>query len=84
MRIKTPTLLLASVLKLAGHAAMGVAMGLVFALVLTLTNPSGIMTAIDQCPTPRATFAVFVSTVALTFGIGAALTGFFFMMTEDN
>jgi hypothetical protein len=31
-----------------------------------------------------ATFAVFVSTVALTFGIGAALTGFVFMMTEDS
>jgi hypothetical protein len=64
--------------------AMGVAMGLVFALVLTLTDPSGIMRVIDQSATPGATFAVFVSTVALTFGIGAALTGFVFMMTEDS
>jgi hypothetical protein len=84
MRIKTPTLLIASILKLAGHMAMGVAMGLVFALVLTLANPSGIMIVINQSATPRAMFAVFVSTAALTFGIGAALTGLVFMMTDDS
>jgi hypothetical protein len=84
MRIKTPTLWLASILKLAGHAAMGVAMGLAFALVLALADPSGIMTLINHSATPGITFVIFVGSVAVTFGIGATLTGLIFMMTEDN
>jgi hypothetical protein len=84
MRTKTPTLWLASILKLASHAAMGVAMGLAFALVLALADPSGIMTLINHSATPGITFAIVVGSIALTFGIGATLTGLIFVMTEDN
>jgi hypothetical protein len=69
-------------LKLVGHAAMGVAMGLAFALVLILVDPSGIATLIGYGGSHGTT--VFVGTIVLTFGIGATLTGVVFIMTEDN
>jgi len=62
-------------LKLGSHAAMGVAMGLAFALVLMLADPSGIATLIAHG---------FVGTLVLTFGIGATLTGLVFIVTEDH
>jgi hypothetical protein len=69
-------------LKLVGHAAMGVAMGLAFALILILVDPSGIATLINHGGSQGIT--VFVGTLVLTFGIGATLTGVVFIMTEDN
>ena len=69
-------------LKLVGHAAMGVAMGLAFALVLILVDPSGIATLIGHGGGQGTT--VFVGPLVLTFGIGATLTGVVFIMTEDN
>ncbi|MGC2808740.1 MAG: hypothetical protein WA303_00020 [Bradyrhizobium sp.] len=84
MRIKTPAVWLTSVLKLASHAAMGIAMGLVFTLVLSIADPAGIITLIKHGATPGPTWAMFVGTVLLTFAIGATLTGFIFIMTEDS
>ena len=75
MRIKTPVLWLTSVLKLASHAAMGVAMGLVFTLVLSIADPAGIVTLIKHGASPGPTWSMFVGTVVLTFAIGATLTG---------
>ena len=69
-------------LKLGSHAAMGVAMGLAFALVLMLADPSGIATLIAHGGKPAV--AVFVGTLVLTFGIGATLTGLVFIVTEDH
>jgi uncharacterized membrane protein len=69
-------------LRLANHTAMGVAMGLAFALMLVLINPAGIVTLIDDGG--RQAVAVFVGTLVLTFGIGATLTGAVFILTEDN
>jgi hypothetical protein len=69
-------------LKLIGHAAMGVAMGLAFALLLVLVDPSGIATLVGHGGSQGIT--VFVGTLMLTFGIGATLTGAIFIMTEDN
>jgi hypothetical protein len=66
-------------LKLIGHAAMGVAMGLAFALLLVLMDPSGIATLVGS-----QGITVFVGTLTLTFGIGATLTGAIFIITEDN
>lgn len=84
MRIKTSAALLTSALKLAGHAVMGVAMGLAFVIVLTRFDPTGIMTLIGDSPRPRATLLLFEGTVVLSFTIGATLTGLVFMMTEDR
>jgi hypothetical protein len=83
-RTKTPTVWLASALQLASHSAMGVAMGLALSLILTLADPTGIMTLINHSATPEATLALFVGTIILTFAIGATLTGLVFMMTEDG
>jgi hypothetical protein len=69
-------------LKLVGHAAMGVAMGLAFALTLMLVDPSGIATLIIHGENQG--IAVFVGTLVLTFGIGATLTGVGFIIMEDN
>ena len=69
-------------LKLVGHAAMGVAMGLAFALLLILIDPSGSATLIEHAGGQGIT--VFVGTLVLTFAIGATLTGAVFIMTEDN
>jgi hypothetical protein len=69
-------------LRLVGHAAMGVAMGLAFALILILMDRSGIATAADSGVNRES--LEFVGTLVLNFGIGASLTGLVFMMTEDN
>ena len=72
----------AGLLKLVGHATMGVAMGLALALVLILMDPSGIAGVVDHGGSQG--FTVFVGTFVLSFGIGATLTGVVFMMTEGN
>ena len=84
MHTKRPSGLItpSGLLKLVGHAAMGVAMGLAFALILILVDPSGIATLIDHGGSQGTT--VFVGTLVLTFGIGATLTGVVFIMTENN
>ena len=61
-------------LRLVGQAAMGIAMGLAF--------PSGSAIPVEHGGNQATT--VFVGTLVLTFGIGAALTGAVFIMTEDD
>jgi flagellar motor component MotA len=70
-------------LELAGHAAMGVAVGLAFAFVVTHITASDI-TLINHSPTPAAHLLTFVDTCATTFGIGATLTGLVITLTEDH
>ena len=69
-------------LRLVGHAAMGVAMGLVFALMLILIDPKDIATLIAHAGSQAK--AVFVGTLVLTFAIGAALTGAVFILVKDR
>jgi hypothetical protein len=69
-------------LRLVGQAAMGIAMGLAFALMLILIDPSGLAILVEHGG--RQATTVFVGTLVLTFGIGAALTGAVFIMTEDD
>ena len=84
MHTKRPSGLItpSGLLKLGSHAAMGVAMGLAFALILILVDPAGIATLIDHRGSQGT--AVFVGTLVLTFGIGATLTGVVFIMMENN
>ncbi len=72
------------VLALANHAAMGIALGLVFALILIRTPLFGVLALINLSEDPAATMATFVGTVILMFGIGAALTGFVLTMEDGN
>jgi hypothetical protein len=68
--------------KLMGHAAMGVAMGLAFALILIIANPSGISTLIAHSGSQG--IGVFVGALVATFGVGSTLTGAILLMTEDH
>jgi hypothetical protein len=67
---------------LVDHAAMGVAMGLVLALLLILLDPADIATLIAHGG--KQAIAVCIGTIVLTFGIGATLTGAIFILTEDR
>ena len=72
MRPKKPSALTTPVLllELASHAAMGVAVGLAFALLVTHITPLGIATVINYSVNPAATFLMFVGTCATTFVSG--------------
>ena len=71
-----------AVLAVANHAAMGVALGLIFVLILIWTPFFGVSSLIDLSDDPAETMATFVGTVILMFGVGAALTGFVLMMED--
>ena len=82
---KWPALIKPSLLlEAAGHGAMGVAVGLAFAFVVTHIAASEIATFINRSPAPGAALLSFVSTCATTFGIGATLTGLVIILTEDH
>jgi hypothetical protein len=68
--------------RLVDHTAMGVAMGLVLALLLILLDPADIATLIAHGG--KQAIAVCIGTIVLTFGIGATLTGAIFILTEDR
>lgn len=70
------------VLAVASHAAMGTALGLVFALVVIWTPFFRVLTLISLSDNPHAMLVTFVGTAALMFGVGAALTGLIFMFEE--
>jgi hypothetical protein len=76
-----PSLLL---LEVTSHAAMGVAVGLAFAFLATHITALGIATLINYSPTPDVVMIMFVGTCAITFGIGATLTGLAITLTEDT
>src|SRR6202165_5259485 len=67
----------------ASHTAMGVAVGLAFAFLVTHITALGIATLINYSPAPDAVMLMFVGTCAITFGIGATLTGLAITLTED-
>ena len=73
-----------AILAVANHAAMGVALGLVFALILVSTPLFGVLPLIRLSDNPQETMAMLVGTAALMFGVGAALTGFILMMEDSG
>ncbi len=86
MRTRKPSAWLqpSALLGLASHTAMGIAMGLAFAFVLTLIDTIGVMALINHSADPKATMLVFVGSFTLAFGVGATLTGLVFMMMEEH
>jgi hypothetical protein len=65
------------------HTAMGVAVGLAFSFIVTHITALGVVTLINYSPAPDAVMLMFVGTCAITFGIGATLTGLAITLTED-
>ena len=86
MRTKKPSAsLTASVLlEVAGHTAMGVALGLGFAFALTHIAPIGIVAFIDHSAAPQEVMMMLVITCVTTFGIGAAMTGLALNTMKDS
>lgn len=86
MRARKPPALQNAVilLQLACHAAMGIALGLVFSFALLLIDAFGITTLIAHGADTRTTTAIFVGTFTLAFAVGATLTGFVFTMMEEH
>ena len=84
MHTKKPSGLItpSGLLRLIGHASIGVAMGLAFALILVVADPPGIATLLKHGGSQA--ISGFVGTIVLTFGIGATLTGVVFIMTEND
>jgi hypothetical protein len=81
---KRPALIKPSLLmEVTSHTAMGVAVGLAFAFLVTHIAALGIATLINYSPAPDAVMLMFVGTCAITFGIGATLTGLAITLTED-
>jgi len=70
-------------LEVANHAAMGVAVGLAFAFIVTHVTALGIAALINYSPAPDAAMLMFVGTCTITFGIGATLTGLAITLTEN-
>lgn len=62
--------------ELAREAALGIALGLGFCLLVALIDPSHVASLIAHNAEPRTTAIILVSFYTLTFGIGATLTGF--------
>ena len=74
---------LSLLLEVACHTVMGIAVGLAFAFLATHIAALGIATLINYSPTPDVVMIMFVGTCAMTFGIGATLTGLAVTLTED-
>jgi hypothetical protein len=74
---------LSLLLEVACHTVMGIAVGLAFAFLATHITALGIATLINYSPTPDVVMIMFVGTSAITFGIGATLTGLAVTLTED-
>ena len=71
-------------LELASHGAMGVAVGLAFAFLVTHITGLGIGTLISYSADPPAALLKFAGGCAATFGIGATLTGLVITLTGDQ
>jgi hypothetical protein len=71
-------------LEASSHTAMGIAVGLAFAFLATHVTALGIATLINYSLNPDAVMTMFVRTCAITFGIGATLTGLAITLTEDT
>ena len=83
-KTKTSTIQLTSAVKLAGHAAMGLALGLAFAFFVTRFDPLGIMALVRGDMVAGITPSILIGIIVLSFTVGTTLTGFAFMMMEDR
>ena len=63
---------------------MGVAMGLLFVLVLNILDQSGVVRLIDHSSDQGTTVLVFVGIIVMTFGIGTTLTGLILIMMDES
>lgn len=84
MRRRTPIPTPSVVMKLASNTVMGIAMGLLFVLVLNILDQSGVVRLIDHSSDQGTTVLVFVGIIVMTFGIGTTLTGLILIMMDES
>lgn len=70
--------------ELAGHAAMGTAMGLGFCLLLLLTARQDLVNLIAHNPDSKFTAMLLIGFTSLVFAVGATLTGMVLMTMEES
>jgi len=70
--------------ELAGHAAMGTAMGLGFCFLLLLTARQDLVNLIAHNPDPKFTAMLLIGFTSLVFAVGATLTGMVLMTMEES
>jgi len=68
---------------LANHAALGLALGLGFCLLISVIDPQ-ITSLIAHNAEPQTTAIIIVSFFMLMFGVGTTLTGFVLATAESN
>ena len=84
MRRRTILPIPSVVMKLASNTVMGVALGLLFVLVLNILDQSGVVRLIDHSSDQDTTVLVFVGIIVMTFGIGTTLTGLILIMMDES
>ncbi len=72
------------VLELAGHAAMGTAMGLGFCFLLALIGRPDLASLIAHNAAPKVTAIMLIAFTSLMFAVGATLTGMVLMTMEER
>ena len=70
--------------KLLTHFLMGVALGLSLVLLLGLTDAFHVRDLVAKSDAPVQTTVMLVTTYALMFGIGAALTGLVLTLEDES
>jgi hypothetical protein len=70
--------------KIAGHLAIGVALGAVLALVLLLSSDPPILRLILNGSSPALALALYIGVFVMTFGLGSTLTGLLFEDTDEQ
>lgn len=83
-RPKRSTVDASILLEMAGHATMGIALGLVFSLALILFDTSGVKILIAHSADPRSAMIILASTFTFAFSVGASLTGFVLTMMQRD
>lgn len=71
-------------LKLAGHAAMGTAMGLGFCFLLVLVGRPNLTSLIAHNAAPKVSAIMLIGFTSLMFAVGATLTGMVLMAMEER
>ena len=66
------------------HLMMGAALGAIFATLLLAFDAQHLLHVIQHGTAPTLTLIVFVSFISMYFGFGAAITGFHFVISDDN
>jgi len=69
---------------LAGHLAMGAALGTSLALLLFFSNTRNISTMLVNGSTPRLATMVFIAIFASVIAVGASITGLIFASMDDE